>query len=263
MLFDDLLAISFISGVGDKTLKKVSQFETARQILELTEDELYDVFHYKKTAEEFANHFDDYRELTKQKRKALADSGAYVLHCDNSKYPQRLLAQEEYPTFLFCKGNLELLNSTASAAISGPRKASPQGLDNAARTATQLNRHCITVVSGLAVGIDTAAHTACLNTGNTIAVLPFFAPVYPQQNAELAQDIINRGGLVVSRNYDQFNIKYQLLSRDKVIVGMSDALYVPDAFSTDSGTAYTVNLALEAEKTVYTYKNSKYQRLSK
>ena len=102
MLFDDLLAISFISGVGDKTLKKVSQFETARQILELTEDELYDVFHYKKTAEEFANHFDDYRELTKQKRKALADSGAYVLHCDNSKYPQRLLAQEEYPTFLFC-----------------------------------------------------------------------------------------------------------------------------------------------------------------
>ncbi|MBE5818686.1 MAG: hypothetical protein E7312_06480 [Clostridiales bacterium] len=260
MLFEDLFAISLIPGVGDKTLKKASEFITANALLNASDDELADVFPTKKAADIFCTSFDDFRALAKQKRQQLMQMGAVILHRDNSKYPQRLLTNPDHPVFLYCLGDPEMLNNRASAAISGPRKPSQAGIENAKRTAISLNSHGITVISGLATGIDTAAHSACLESGNTIAVLPFLTPVYPPQNEALCNKIIEKNGCVIAPSIEQFNIKFQLLHRDKVIIGMSDSLYVPDAFASDSGTAYTVNYALNHSKAVYLYKNGRYTK---
>lgn len=261
MLFDDLLALSLIHGVGDKTLKKAIPFSSANDLLSLSEDELIDIFPNRKTAELFINNFSDYKLQADTMHKDLLSQGAYVLHCENSKYPQKLLLSKDYPVFLYCVGNLELLNNCPCCAISGPRKPSSHGTAKTQLTAKQLTDHGFTVVSGLALGIDTIAHTTALKTGKTIAVLPFFSPVYPPQNNCLFKQIIENNGLIIAPSYKQFNIKFQLLYRDKIIVNLSESLYVPDCYASDSGTAYTVNYALTCNKTVYVLKNGKYVRL--
>ncbi len=261
MLFDDLLALSLIRGVGDKTLKKAIPYSSANELLTMSEDELSDIFPNRKTALTFAEDFDVYRVRAKEIHEKLTFQNAYILHCENSKYPQKLLSYPDHPVFLYCKGDLDLLNDVPCCAISGPRKPSQKGASNAAITAQKLTEHGFAVVSGLALGIDTIAHTSALKTGRTIAVLPFFSPIYPPSNVELSKKICDGHGLVISPSYSQFNIKFQLLFRDKIIVNLSDQLYIPDCYGTDSGTAYTVNYALKCKKTVYIHKNGRYTKI--
>lgn len=261
MLFDDLLALSLIQGVGDKTLKKAIPYSNANDLLSMSEDELTEIFPNRKTVSLFADKFDEYKSKAKELHKSLLSDDTYILHCENSKYPQKLLSCPDYPVFLFCKGNLELLNNVPCCAISGPRKPTSNGISNAALTVQKLTEHGFAIVSGLALGIDTVAHTFALKKGKTIAVLPFFSPVYPPQNAELSKKISENQSLIISPSYYQYNIKFQLLFRDKIIVNLSDSLYVPDSYENDSGTAYTVNYALQCKKTVYAHKNGKYTKL--
>ncbi len=258
MLFDDLLAISLIQGVGEKTLNKACAYSLANELLAMSEDELCQIFPNRKTATLFATDFDTYKKLAFHIRTQMQNCSGYILHKDNSKYPQRLLKLPDHPTFLYCRGNIELLNNTAHGAISGPRKPSQAGLTISAQTAKDLTSRGIAVVSGLAAGIDTAAHQAAFSGGNTIAVLPFFAPVYPVQNTELAEKIIANGGLIIAPCYNQFNIKYQLLYRDKIIAALANTLYIPDAYASDSGTAFTVACAHKLGVPVYVFKNGKY-----
>ena len=261
MRFDDLLALSLIQGVGDKTLKKAISYSSANELLSMSEDELSDIFPNRKTALIFAESFDAYRAKANEMHDSMSSHNAYILHCENSKYPQKLLSYPDYPVFLYCKGNLDLLNDVPCCAISGPRKPSQKGIFNAALTAQKLTEHGFAVVSGLALGIDTVTHTSALKNGCTIAVLPFFSPIYPPQNNELSKRISENQGLMISPSYSQYNIKFQLLFRDKIIVNLSDSLYIPDCYETDSGTAYTVNYALKCQKTVYIHKNGKYTKL--
>lgn len=261
MLFDDLLALSLIHGVGDKTLKKAIPFSCANELLTMSEDELIDIFPNRKTLELFTANFSEYKKQADTMYKELGSRGTYILHCENSKYPQKLLTNPDYPVFLYCTGNTDLLNNSRCCAVSGPRKPSAQGSANARHTANRLTEHGFTVVSGLAAGIDSFAHAAALKSGKTIAVLPFFNPVYPPQNKNLFNEIIKSGNLVISPTYAQYNVKFQLLYRDKIIVNLSESLYIPDCYASDSGTAYTVNYALQCGKTVYAHKNGKYVRL--
>lgn len=261
MLFDDLLALSLIHGVGDKTLKKAIPFSSANELLAMSEDELIDIFPNRKTLELFSCKFCEYKIQADVMHEKLRSNGAYILHCENSKYPQKLLTNPDYPVFLYCMGNIDLLNSSRCCAVSGPRKPSAQGSANAQYTANRLTEHGFTVVSGLAAGIDSFAHSAALKTGTTIAVLPFFTPVYPPQNKNLFNKIIQSNSLIIAPSYEQYSIKFQLLYRDKVIVNLSESLYVPDSYTSDSGTAYTVNYALQCGKNVYIYKNGKYTKI--
>src|SRR5207302_7426526 len=111
-------------------------------------------------------------------------------------YPANLRLVYDRPPFLFVRGELRDEDRRAIAVV-GTRKASEQGLREADRLARGLAERGVTVLSGLALGIDTAAHRAALDAGGrTIAVVGngIAARVYPRENAKLADEIVTLGG---------------------------------------------------------------------
>jgi DNA protecting protein DprA len=127
---------------------------------------------------------------------ALDETTSLVSVLDD-EYPRNLRRIYNRPPFLFVRGALDNTDER-SVAVVGTRRASPDGLSQAAHLAGELARRGVTVVSGLARGIDTAAHTAALDAGGrTLAVMGTgIDRVYPAENAELAQRIPEQGALV-------------------------------------------------------------------
>lgn len=141
--------------------------------------------------------------------------------------------QKYAPETLFMSGDLGILSVGARVAIVGSRKASPEGLARAKKLATLLVSRSVNVVSGLASGIDTAAHTACLNAGGrTIAVIGTpLSGRYPKENASLQEKIMREhlcisqfveGRAVGRQNFPIRNRTMALLSDATVIIEASD-----------------------------------------
>lgn len=127
--------------------------------------------------------------------------GVDVLHPLMPSYPKRLLRNQSHPPILYCKGKLDSLNPEKAVAIVGTRTPTEFGRRMGRRLAQLLSEDGYVIVSGLAVGCDTAGHEGALDArGQTVAVLPtpVDAPVYPRQNQELADRIVEMGGALVS-----------------------------------------------------------------
>lgn len=169
----------------------------------------------------------------------------------DDEYPEALKAIHDPPLALYVRGNF-LPNDTHALGIVGSRKATHYGLNVADRMAYQLAQSGFTVVSGLARGIDTAAHTGALKAkGRTIAVLgAAIDQLTPPENAELA-DAIAKSGAVVSeyplgRQADRQTFPY----RNRIISGVSMGVLVVEA-GAKSGSLHTADAALEQGRTVF------------
>jgi DNA processing protein len=159
---------------------------------------------------------------------------------DHAYTPQDLLGplneveQKHAPKVLFAAGDTSLLEEGARVSIVGSRKASSEGLRRASRLAAALAKQHVVVVSGLAEGIDTAAHTSAINhEGRTIAVIGTpLDQVYPKQNAAL-QDQIAREHLVISQFPPGTPIRRQNFPlRNRTMALISDATVIIEACDT-------------------------------
>lgn len=261
MKINDLFSFSFINGVGEKTLKKLRKIDKLDDLYSMDDNELLQYLPDKNTVNEFRTKFDEYREKAYTCRKKLAADGALILSMENSMYPEKLLEADSFPVFLYCIGNINLITHSPAAAISGPRKASRDGLKASFELAQKLVNNDTSVISGLAIGVDTYAHRGSYKSGKAIAVLPQYFPVYPYTNRVLCNNILQNDGLIIAEYYTTQNIKFQLLNRDKIIVNLADKLYIPDSFASDSGTAYTIKYAISRGKPLYAKQNDKFTRL--
>ena len=134
-----------------------------------------------------------------EQEAAMEEWGASLITLENPRYPLRLAEIYDPPLLLFARGSLPA-DQEPYVALVGTRRASPYGIRMADRLARELAARGITVVSGMAMGIDAAAHRGALEAGGrTVAVLGCGVDiVYPPQNAQLMQDIA-AGGAVVSQ----------------------------------------------------------------
>jgi DNA processing protein len=155
------------------------------------------------------------------------------------------------PPFLFYRGSLRP-EDAFSVAVVGTRQASPEGVSRAERMARLLVEADVTVLSGLARGIDTVAHRACLEAGGrTIAVLGSgIRRVYPAENAELAERIAASGAVVSQFWPDAAPTSYTFPRRNVVTSGMSQGTVVIEASAT-SGAKMQARLAIEHGKQVF------------
>lgn len=170
------------------------------------------------------------------------DIGVHSLLGDS--YPAQLRDVHQIPPLLFSRGLL--VDDRRAVAVVGTRKASPRGLQIAGRIATALAEDGVTVVSGLASGIDTAAHTAALRAGGrTVAVIGTgIKRCYPAENRALQQRIAEEG-LVVSQFWpDSSPTKQSFPMRNAVMSGYSAATVVVEA-AYRSGARMQARLALE------------------
>jgi DNA processing protein len=167
-------------------------------------------------------------------------------------YPANLRLVYDRPPFLFVRGRLEPGDRRAIAVV-GTRSASTAGLELATELGRELARRGVTVVSGLAKGIDAAAHEGALAAGGrTVAVIGTgIRVVYPREHAELAERIVESGGALVSQFWpDSPPTRYRFPMRNRTMSGLALGTVVVEASHT-SGARMQARIALEHGKRVF------------
>jgi DNA processing protein len=182
--------------------------------------------------------------------------GAAIVTVLDEDYPANLREVYNRPPFLFVRGGL-LPEDERAVAIVGTRRASEAGLEQATRLGRDLADRGVTVLSGLALGIDTAAHEATLVAGGrTVAVMGTgMRTIYPKQNRDLADRIVAAGGALVSQFWpDAPPTRWSFPMRNVVLSGMAVGTVVVEA-SGKSGARMQARLALDHGKRLFLVKS--------
>jgi DNA processing protein len=255
----DALVLKGLSRVGDESVTKILRFSFSQGLSTL--EELSKVGISKlpfKTVPSSLKEFleaQDFKSARTSVEKDLAswrtqDIATIVLGSEN--YPKQLLGLYNPPPFLFCKGNLELLKHTLVIAVVGTRKNTRKGEQITFKTVEAFAKRGFSIVSGLALGIDTIAHRAALDfNAPTIAVLVDLVNISPSSNRSLADKIIEKGGLLVAENPPGTKaIPAFFAKRDRIQAGLSTAVFTIET-SIDGGTMHAVNAALSIRRPVF------------
>ena len=171
---------------------------------------------------------------------------------DKHKYLQIITAIAKVPEKLHFIGNLPLAR-IPSVAIIGTRKPTTYGKEVAHTLAYDLAKHGIVIISGLALGIDSIAHRGALEAGGiTLAVLGNGLPdIYPASHKGLAQQIVEKGGAIISEYEPETAARqHHFLERNRIVSGLSDAIIIVEA-AARSGTLNTASHALEQGREVF------------
>jgi DNA processing protein len=248
-----LIGLAMCKGVEPSTLRKlVRSFGSARNVWEAGVDEWKQ---FVRMQQKTASYLDAWRRHVRPDRleKNLYEKGIHVITRMDAFYPPQLHELDEPPLALFLQGALSpncLLEP--GIAVVGTRRASGYGLEAARWIGETLARSGITVVSGMALGIDAAAHTASLESGGkTVALLGCGVDVcYPQTNFKVYKRI-QESGLFVSEYSPGSNVsKHHFPERNRLIAALAKAVVVVQA-GEKSGALLTVDHALELGRDVY------------
>ena len=189
--------------------------------------------------------------------------GNLFLTLGHADYPERLREIAAAPLMLYVKGRAELLTRDAVAVV-GSRNASVQGMLNAERMAHALSEAGLTIVSGLALGIDAAAHAGGLRgAGGTLAVIGTGADrIYPASNVHLARWIAEEGCIVSEYPLGTPPLRDNFPRRNRVISGLVRGVLVVEA-AAKSGSLITARLAISQGRDVYAMPGSVHAALAK
>jgi len=196
----------------------------------------------------------------------LAQPGHHLLTLADPDYPQSLLALADPPLLLYVHGHVVLLNRPAISIV-GARNATVDGIDNAHAFAAHLARQGWCVISGLAHGIDAAAHRGALSAGSqggaTIAVLGTgIDVVYPASHRDLAQRIARDGALVSEFPLGCRALPHQFPRRNRLVAAMARGVLVVEA-ARQSGSLITARHALDVGREVFAIPGSIHSPLSR
>lgn len=206
---------------------------------------------------------DKTRALTDKTLAWAEQSGNRVLTLADPDYPKTLLNIADPPLILYVKGRLELLSRPALAVV-GSRNATTQGVLNAEKFSEALSKAGLAIISGMALGIDTAAHQGGLRgSGSTVAVIGTGADiVYPARNHTLAHQIAAAGCIVSEYALGMPAIAANFPRRNRIISGLAQGVLVIEA-AAQSGSLITARMAAEQGREVFAIPGSIHSPLSK
>lgn len=202
-----------------------------------------------KVANELANHISNFD--IENYYKKLERIGINIISIKDVEYPILLKEIPTPPFVIYVKGKLKPEDENAIAIV-GSRKATDYGKRATAEISEELARAGITIVSGLALGLDTEAHSAAVNAGGrTIAVLANgLDTIYPIANIGLAKKILENGAIISEQPLGMPALKQNFPARNRIISGLSQGVLITEA-GDKSGTLHTANFALEQNRQVY------------
>lgn len=247
----DYLQVVMTTGVGPSTLKSlVERFGTAAGILAASPVELCEVDGVGVTLARRLRST-EFRELAARTLELCAETGIDVIVPSDERFPRLLTEIPDPPSVLFVRGEIRKIDALGIAIV-GTRGASQYGRSQAERMARSLARAGLVVVSGLARGIDAAAHHGALEAeGRSIAVLSNgVAEIYPPQNEELGQRIAKQGALVSEMPPGTKPKKGMFPQRNRLISGLTLGTIVIEA-AERSGALITARLAGEHGREVF------------
>ncbi len=224
------IALTFAERIGSITARKlISHFGNPQNIFKADKKE----FLQKGMLSIQALRSLDKKEIFKQAEKEIDFAKKYnidILYLDDQRYPFRLKQCTDAPLVIYVKGSASL-NPLKSLSVVGTRKATVYGKDITQKIISDMRGEPLQIVSGLAHGIDTAAHKASIDASiETIAVLGTgLNMIYPAQNRNLAKQICEHGALVTEFSSQLTPEKENFPRRNRIIAGMSDGVIVVEA----------------------------------
>jgi DNA processing protein len=250
---DDLtywVALRSIEGVGNVAYRNLlANFGSPDRVFEATLRELEQTAGFNhKTARNIKDFRDWERARTEIERAAR--EGVSIVTVENPAFPERLKNIYDYPPLLYMKGTLQA--DDIPVAVVGSRSASPYGRYVTERLCRELAHRGVTIVSGLARGIDTCAHRGALSArGRTIAVLGCGIDViYPPENRKLHGGIIENGAVVTEYPFGTEPNRPNFPARNRIISGMSLGVLIVEA-GEKSGSLITARCALDQGREVF------------
>lgn len=250
---DHWLALALVPGVGPKMMSRLlKHFGSAAAVFEASLEELTAV---SRVGQELARRIlDTPVERVCFELTTLADEGIAVLIPTDEGYPAPLHRLLDAPPVLFMRGEWRLEDEQA-VAIVGSRRASPQGMAMAERLAGELVILGFTIVSGLARGIDTAAHRGALAAGGrSVGVLGSgIRLIYPRENTALAEEMARQGAVLSEWPPNAPAQPATLMARDRLIGGLSLGVIVVEAMER-SGSLDTAHKARRQGKALFAWK---------
>ena len=246
------LRLLLAPGVGRETARRLlAAFGSPEAVAQASQAALAEVAGPRQAAAVKAGPPQIDAQVAAVQRWLAAGSDRHLLALGDAAYPQPLLESPDPPLLLYVQGDLAALGA-ASLAIVGSRKPTAQGLDHARRFAQAFAEAGLVVVSGLALGIDGAAHEGALEGGGrTIAVLGTgIDRLYPRRHAELAARVAAQGALVSEFVPGTPPLAENFPQRNRIIAGLSLGTLVVEA-ALRSGSLITARLANEAGREVF------------
>lgn len=246
------VALSLIPHVGTKTIRNlVDHFGSAEAVLVADEKQLLKVDGVgRKTAD--AIQAINLEAVTAQISTWQAQ-GVRMLPREDEHYPIPLVALEDEPALLFAIGNYHRKYFQRAAAIVGTRNPTPRARQLAFQLGASLTEQGWTIVSGMALGIDTAAHQGALSIESATPVAVLGGGVlnlYPPENRLLAQRIMQKGAILSENPPPATSSAPRLVARNRIISGLSRMIIVIET-ETDGGAMYAAKAAIAQGRTLY------------
>ena len=244
------LALKLVPGLGTRTSGKLlDRFRTPQAIFHASRTEL-EAAGLKGAVAQSVSSGCTFEDAVTQQEK-MAESGTVVVTIGDPRYPQPLREIFDPPILLFARGRLELLQSLMLGVV-GTRHPTPYGVAVAERISADLAHAGLTIASGMARGIDTAAHKGTLSvSGDTVAVLGCGVDVvYPSENRKLAAELAVKGLIVSEFTMGATAFPQNFPIRNRIISGMSLGVLVVEG-AQYSGSAITAKLAMDQGREVF------------
>ena len=245
------VALNMIPQMGPVRLRRLlDAFGSAEKILLARADQLAAIDGIPRALAENISRWQEFADPTAELKKA-ADLGARVITAEDAEYPSALREIHDPPIVLYVRGQLTERDRNAVAVV-GSRKATHYATESAKKLSFQMAYAGLTVASGLARGIDTAAHQGALAAkGRTIAVIGSgLGELYPPENAELADRIAASGAVVSEFPIDTKPDRQTFPIRNRIVTGLSFGVLVVEA-GANSGALISANMAAEQGRTLY------------
>ena len=255
------IKVSVVPGLGDHGLRKLlKHFGSPQAIVDCSESSLAQVVGGK-LADHIKSH--DSEEIVAKTLAWLEHPNHAMVTLGDPAYPPLLLETESPPPLLYVVGSIDLLRAPAVAVV-GSRNATAQGVSNAENFSKSLSQSGLCIVSGMALGIDTAAHRGGLaGAGKSVAVVGTgLDRVYPARNKELAHQLAQHGALVSEFPLGTPALANNFPRRNRIISGLSRGCLVVEA-AVSSGSLITARLASEQGRDVFAIPGSIHSALSK
>jgi DNA processing protein len=245
------LALTLAPGLGPRRiLQAVENVGSAPRVLELSLTDL-EALRFPAPAVQFIANGQARAEAAEEWRRVQEESASLLCYADEA-YPERLRQIFDPPPLLWVRGDVNLLNMPAIAVV-GTRHPTPYGLGMAEMLSRDLALRGLVILSGMARGVDTAAHKGAIAAKSpTVAVWGTGIDViYPKENKALAQQLLAGGGAIVSEyKFGTYPAPQNFPRRNRILSGMSVGVLVVEA-GEHSGTRVTARCAMEQNRDVY------------
>ena len=243
------------------TYKELVNWIMLAEYKKMTNKKKIELLHTYKNINEIGSIFNlNQEEKIDKYIKYMQEKNIQVISYQDKDYPQQLKNLYDAPIVIYAVGNYKILNGKNKIAVIGARKASNYGINIARQIGNFLSKNNIHTISGLALGIDVNSHLGVLKensvngtSGRAIAVIGNgLDNIYPYQNKEIAEKIINKGGCIISEYIVGTKpLKNNFPARNRIISALADKLVVVEAENEKSGTMITVDFSLELGKEIY------------